>query len=323
MKTLRTSKILHLDSNHPLMMEQLHTAGFINDFDYTSSKEAIELKIAEYDGIVIRSRFRIDRNFIDAATRLKFIARVGAGLENINCDYALSKNISLIAAPEGNSTAVGEHAMGMLLSLMNRLNIVDREVRQGIWVREANRGAEIEGKTVGIIGYGHMGKAFAQRLKGFNCKVICYDIKEGVGNENATQVSLEQLQRETDILSLHTPETPDTLNLINKEFLGQLAKPIYFINTARGKSVNTADLVASLKSGTVLGAGLDVLEYEKSSFENMFQDKQLPEPLQYLIQSDRVVLSPHIAGWTIESKEKLAQVITDKIKALHASFLPL
>ncbi|MBW3519923.1 2-hydroxyacid dehydrogenase [Flavobacterium sp. NKUCC04_CG] len=323
MKTLRTSKILHLDSNHPLMMEQLHTAGFINDFDYTSSKEAIELKIAEYDGIVIRSRFRIDRNFIDAATRLKFIARVGAGLENINCDYALSKNITLIAAPEGNSTAVGEHAMGMLLSLMNKLNIVDREVRQGIWIREANRGVEIEGKTVGIIGYGHMGKAFAQRLKGFNCKVICYDIQDAVGNENATQVSLEQFQREIDILSLHTPETPETINLINKEFLSQLSKPIYLINTARGKSVNTADLVACLESGIVLGAGLDVLEYEKSSFENMFQDQKLPEPLQYLIQSDRVLLSPHIAGWTIESKEKLAQVITDKIKALQASFLPL
>ncbi|WP_430614831.1 2-hydroxyacid dehydrogenase [Flavobacterium sp. JP2137] len=323
MQTLRTSRILHLDSNHPLMMEQLEQAGFINDCDYTSSKEIVEQKIADYDGIVIRSRFKIDRSFIDAATQLKFIARVGAGLENIDCDYAASKNISLIAAPEGNSTAVGEHAMGMLLSLMNKLNLADREVRQGIWIREGNRGVEIEGKTVGIIGYGHMGKAFAQRLKGFNCQVICYDIQEAVGNENATQVSLEQFQRDIDILSLHTPETPDTLNLINKEFLSKLSKPIYLINTARGKSVNTADLVACLQSGIVLGAGLDVLEYEKSSFENLFQETVLPEPLQYLIQSDRVLLSPHIAGWTKESKEKLAQVITDKIKALQASFLPL
>ncbi|MCP1997134.1 2-hydroxyacid dehydrogenase [Flavobacterium sp. HSC-61S13] len=323
MSTLRNSKILHLDSNHPLMMEQLDQAGFINDYDYVSSKQVIEMKMEDYDGIVIRSRFKIDKTFIDASPRLRFIARVGAGLENIDCEYALSKNISLIAAPEGNSSAVGEHAMGMLLSLMNKLSLVDQEVRNGHWIREANRGLEIEGKTVGIIGYGHMGKSFAQRLKGFNCKVICYDIKEAVGDENATQVTLEELQREIDILSLHIPETPLTINLIDEKFLAALAKPIFLINTARGKSVNTADLVQAMESNKVLGAGLDVLEYEKSSFENLFQEAFLPEPLQYLIQSNRVMLSPHIAGWTIESKEKLAQIITDKIIALPANFLPL
>lgn len=323
MSTLRNSKILHLDSNHPLMMEQLDQAGFINDYDYVSSKQVIEMKMEDYDGIVIRSRFKIDKTFIDASPRLRFIARVGAGLENIDCEYALSKNISLIAAPEGNSSAVGEHAMGMLLSLMNKLSLVDQEVRNGHWIREANRGLEIEGKTVGIIGYGHMGKSFAQRLKGFNCKVICYDIKAAVGDENATQVTLEELQREIDILSLHIPETPLTINLIDEKFLAALAKPIFLINTARGKSVNTADLVQAMESNKVLGAGLDVLEYEKSSFENLFQEAFLPEPLQYLIQSNRVMLSPHIAGWTIESKEKLAQIITDKIIALPANFLPL
>ncbi len=323
MSTLRNSKILHLDSNHPLMMEQLDQAGFVNDYDYMSSKQVIEMKMEDYDGIVIRSRFKIDKEFIDASPRLRFIARVGAGLENIDCEYALSKNISLIAAPEGNSSAVGEHAMGMLLSLMNKLSIVDQEVRHGQWIREANRGLEIEGKTVGIIGYGHMGKSFAQRLKGFNCKVICYDIKADVGDENATQVTLEELQREIDILSLHIPETPLTINLIDEKFLTALAKPIFLINTARGKSVNTADLVRAIESHKILGAGLDVLEYEKSSFENLFQEAFLPEPLQYLIQSNRVMLSPHIAGWTIESKEKLAQIITDKIIALPANFLPL
>jgi len=306
-------KILHLDTNHELLLQQLQAAGFENHEDYHSSKEDIEKKIATYDGIVLRSRIRIDRDFLKAAKNLKFIARVGAGLENIDCEYAKSQGIQLIAAPEGNRTAVGEHAMGMLLSLMNKLHVVDQEVRQGIWLREANRGTEIEGKTVGIIGYGNMGKSFAQRLRGFQCEVICYDIKPHVGDENAQQVSLEELVERTDILSLHTPQTPETLYLINQSLIDRFTKPFWFVNTARGKSVDTAALVQSLKSGKILGAALDVLEYEKSSFENLFSEAQLPEPMQYLLQAPNVLLSPHIAGWTIESKEKLAQVIVDKI----------
>ena len=310
-------RILHLDANHPLLIEQLHQAGFKNDEDYTSSKEVIEQKIKMYDGIVLRSRFKIDQQFLEAATNLKFIGRVGAGMENIDCEYAKIKGINLIAAPEGNRTAVAEHALGMLLNLMNKLSFADREVRNGIWKREENRGFEIEGKTVGIIGYGVMGKAFAKRLKGFDCKVICYDIKSGVGDENAEQVALQQLQQQTDILSLHTPQTPETFHLINKKLIVGFQKPFWFINTARGKSVKTEDLVEALKSGTILGAGLDVLEYEKSSFENMFSDNELPEAFQYLIQADNVLLSPHIAGWTMESKEKLAQIIVDKIRVLY------
>lgn|SRR5690606_36558669 len=310
-------RILHLDANHPLLIEQLHQAGFKNDEDYTSSKEVIEQKIKMYDGIVLRSRFKIDQQFLEAATNLKFIGRVGAGMENIDCEYAKIKGIKLIAAPEGNRTAVAEHALGMLLNLMNKLSFADREVRNGIWKREENRGFEIEGKTVGIIGYGVMGKAFAKRLKGFDCKVICYDIKSGVGDENAEQVALQQLQQQTDILSLHTPQTPETFHLINKKLIVGFQKPFWFINTARGKSVKTEDLVEALKSGTILGAGLDVLEYEKSSFENMFSDNELPEAFQYLIQADNVLLSPHIAGWTMESKEKLAQIIVDKIRVLY------
>ena len=212
-------KILHLDKNHPLLIERLSAAGFENDENYYAPKEAIEQIIYQYDGIVLRSRFKIDRTFLDAATNLKFIARVGAGLENIDCDYAEQKGIKLIAAPEGNRTAVAEHALGMLLNLMNNLSFVDKEVRSGIWKREENRGIEIEGKTVGIIGYGNMGKAFAQRLKGFNCKVICYDIKPNVSDENAQQVSLDYLQQHTDILSLHTPETIETNNYINSHFI--------------------------------------------------------------------------------------------------------
>ncbi|AJH16696.1 2-hydroxyacid dehydrogenase [Myroides profundi] len=313
---MNTKKVLHIDSNHPLMITQLAELGYENVENYTSSKEEIAESINEYEGIIIRSRFSIDQSFLEKATNLKFIGRVGAGLENIDCAYAETKGIALIAAPEGNRTAVGEHALGMLLSLMNKLNLVDQEVRQGIWIREGNRGHEIEGKTVGIIGYGNMGNAFAKRLQGFDCEVIFHDIREGLENAYAKQVSLAELQERADILSLHTPQTPETMYLINKELIQGFKKPFWFINTARGKSVNTTDLVEALKSGKVRGAALDVLEYEKSSFENMFSDNTLPEPMQYLIQAKNVLLSPHIGGWTIESKEKLAQTIIDKIKLL-------
>ena len=307
-------KILHLDTNHPLLLNQLNDLGFINDEDYTSSKEEIKLKIKDYDGFIIRSRFSIDKTFLDAATNLKFIGRVGAGLENIDCDYAESKGITLISAPEGNRNAVGEHSLAMLLSLFNKLNKADNEVRNGKWLREDNRGIELDGKTVGLIGYGNMGKAFAKKLRGFDVNVLCYDIKDNVEDENATQVSLEKLQEEADVLSLHTPETPLTIGMVNQDFINNFKKPFWLINTARGKSVVTSDLVNALKSGKILGAGLDVLEYEKASFESLFSST-LPEAFQYLIEAQNVILSPHVAGWTIESKEKLAQTIVNKIKA--------
>ena len=307
-------KILHLDTNHPLLIEQLNALGFTNDEDYTSSKEAIENVIHNYDGIIIRSRFKIDASFLEAAKHLKFIGRVGAGLENIDGDYAQKKAITLIAAPEGNRNAVGEHSLAMLLSLFNKLNKAHNEVRQGQWLREANRGLELDGKTVGLIGYGNMGKAFAKKLSGFDATVICYDIKPNVGDANATQVTLAELQQRADVLSLHTPETPLTTHMVNTSFINSFKKPFWIINTARGKSVVTADLVSALKSGKILGAGLDVLEYEKSSFENLFTS-DMPEAFKYLISAENVIITPHVAGWTIESKEKLAQTIVDKIKA--------
>ncbi len=310
-------KILHIDSNHALMIDQLAAAGHTNHEDYTSTKEEIEAKIANYDGVVIRSRFKIDQQFLDAATNLKFIARVGAGLESIDIPYAESKGVHLIAAPEGNRNAVGEHALGILLMLFNKLKLADAEVRAGQWNREKNRGLELEGKTVGLIGYGNMGNAFAKKLQGFDCEVICYDIRPNLGNVFAKQVSLEELQEQADVLSLHTPWTPLTDKMVNSDFINGFKKPFWLINTARGKSVVTADLVEALKSGKVLGAGLDVLEYEKLSFENLFTDAaQMPEPLKYLISADHVVLTPHIAGWTVESKIKLAQTIVDKILAM-------
>lgn len=316
MSDLSKVKILHIDSNHPLLWEKLEKAGFSNEADFTSSKEEVENKIENYHGIVIRSRFKIDKNFINKAKNLQFIARVGAGLESIDCDYAESKNINLIAAPEGNCNAVGEHALGMILSLFNKLNNADKEVKSGHWNRESNRGTELDGKTVGIIGYGNMGKSFAKKLRGFEVEVLCYDILPNVGDANAKQVSLQKLQQKADVLSLHIPWTPETDKMVNTEFINQFAKSFWLINTARGKSVVTTDLVAALQSGKILGAGLDVLEYEKLSFETLFEGEK-PEAFDYLLQANNVLLTPHIAGWTIESKEKLAQVIVDKIIKMY------
>ncbi|WP_396160714.1 2-hydroxyacid dehydrogenase [Flavobacterium sp.] len=309
-------KILHIDSNHPLLWEQLQKAGFHNEADFTSSKQEVEAKIENYHGIVIRSRFKIDKTFLDKAINLQFIARVGAGLESIDCDYATAKGIHLIAAPEGNANAVGEHAIGMLLSLFNNLNKANNEVKSGQWKREANRGHELEGKTVGIIGYGNMGKSFAKKLRGFDVTVLCHDILPNMGNENATQVSLSELQERADVLSLHTPWTPETDKMINFDFINKFKNPFWFINTARGNSVVTADLVDSLKSGKILGAGLDVLEYEKLSFETLFEGEK-PPAFEYLLNAENVLLTPHIAGWTFESHEKLAQVIVDKICKIY------
>ncbi|MDB2612236.1 2-hydroxyacid dehydrogenase [Flavobacteriaceae bacterium] len=306
-------RILHLDTNHPLLIQQLDAIGFVNHEDYTSSKGEIETKISEYDGLIIRSRFSIDKQFIEKATRLKFIGRVGAGIENIDSNYAQLKDIMLLSAPEGNRNAVAEHALGMLLSLFNNLKKADTEVRMGLWNRESNRGVELDGKTVGIIGYGNMGKSFAQKLKGFNVEVLCYDIAPNVGDDYARQVTLKEFRSKVDVVSLHTPQTVLTVNMINTEFIKAFKKSFWLINTARGKSLVTKDLVVALKNGKILGVALDVLEYEKSSFENLFVN-QMPEAFHYLINSDKVLLTPHIAGWTHQSKESLAQILVSKIK---------
>ena len=308
-------KILHLDTNHPLLISQLNELGFTNHEDYSSSKTEIEKKIKDYQGIVIRSRFKIDKTFIEAATNLKFIARVGAGLESIDCEYAQTKGIHLISAPEGNRNAVSEHALGMLLALMNKLFIADKEVRHGEWKREKNRGDELDGKTVGIIGYGNTGKAFAKKLKGFDVNVIFYDIKSNLEDEHARQVTLETLKQQADVLSLHVPFTELTNKMVNKTFINSFSKPFYLINTSRGKCVVTKDLVEALLSGKIIAAGLDVLEYEQTSFENLFLDGKVPNEFKQLLKMKNVILTPHIAGWTHQSKEKLSQTIVDKIKA--------
>lgn len=310
-------KILFIDSNHPILHETLEKAGHTCDLHYKWTREEIIANIHFYDGIVIRSRIKINQEIIDAAVRLRFIARAGAGMENIDTTYAERKGILCLHAPEGNRDAVAEHALGMLLALFNNLCRANREVREGKWIREGNRGIELMGKTVGIIGYGNMGSAFAERLKGFGVTVLAYDkYKKGFGSDFVQEVTLDKIFKEADVLSLHTPLTEETRDLINYAFIQQFSKNIFVINTARGKSLNTADLVINLKSGKVLGACLDVLEYEMTSFENL-DTTTLPQAFQYLIQSDKVMLSSHIAGWTQESNEKIARILAGKILALN------
>ena len=310
-------KILQLDKNHPLISEQLSEKGFIIEEDHASSYDEVLQKIENFEGIIIRSRIPLDANFFEKASHLKFIARVGAGLENIDVEKAKQLNISIISSPEGNRDSVAEHVLGMLLILTNRLFIASEEVKNGIWKREENRGDELLGKTFGIIGYGNMGKATAKRLSGFGVKVIFHDILPNLSDEFATQVSLDELKNEADILSLHIPLTKETHYLIDEKFISEMKKEFYIINTARGKNVKTKDLVEAIKSGKIKGAALDVLEYEKSSFENLdastsfnAQDKA---DLQFLLNSEKVIVTPHIGGWTVQSKEKLAQIIVDKI----------
>ena len=302
-----------------MLIEGLSELGFQNEIDYSSSKPEIESIIEKYDGIVIRSRFPIDKQFLDAAKNLKFIARVGAGLENIDLAYAEKKAVKLFSAPEGNRNAVGEHSLGLILNLFNKINTANAEVKNGEWKREANRGIELDGKTVGIIGYGNMGKAFAKKLRGFEAEVIFYDLKPDIENGDAKQVSLEELQQKADVLSLHVPITETTNKMVDNAFIQKFSKAFWLINTARGECVLTKDLVKALKSKKIRGAGLDVLEYEKSSFENLFRDKsEMPADFRYLIQAENVILSPHVAGWTVESKEKLARVVVRKIKTEFA-----
>ena len=314
--------ILHADTNHPALMEKLAEAGHHNIEGYEQSRETTLENQHLYDGIVIRSRYKIDREFLEAAPNLKFIARVGAGLESIDVEFARELGIKLFSAPEGNMNAVGEHSLGMLLSLFNKLNKADKEVREGLWQREENRGIELDGKTVGLIGYGHMGKAFAKKLRGFDVETIFYDIQDGLEDDNARQVDYEEFCEKADVVSLHVPWTDETNQMINEDFIKMFKKPFWFINTSRGKNVVTADLVNSLKNGKVLGAGLDVLEYEKASFESLFANEKnvamsaadpIPEAMRELMFMPNTILTPHIAGWTVESHKKLAEVIANKI----------
>lgn len=304
-------KILFIDTVHPLLQTKLKELHHHCDTAFTKNKAEIETIIHNYHGIIIRSRFNLDKRFIDKATNLKFIARAGSGLENIDVAYANRKKIKCYNAAEGNRQAVAEHAIGMLLSLLNNLNNCDPQVRKGRWIREQNRGIEICGKTIGIIGYGNNGSAFSQVLKGFGVNILAYDkyLKNYRYESN-----MQTIYKEADIISLHIPLTKETTYLVNDDFINKFEKDFFLINTSRGKCVNTKDLVSGLKSGKLKGTCLDVLEYENNSFEKLNKEGITTE-MEYLINSKNTILSPHIAGWTIESHKKIATILLQKIIA--------
>jgi D-3-phosphoglycerate dehydrogenase len=306
-------KILFIDSNHPRMHELLRENGFQCDLFYDKSEEELKRLIPQYDGLVIRSKFKITKQIIDSAPQLKCIARAGAGMENIDVVYAEKKGIACVHSPEGNRQAVAEHALGMLLTLFNNICRANAEVRTGKWRREANRGIELLGKSVGLIGYGNTGGAFAKVLSGFDVEVLAYDkYKKNFPDQFAKESTPEEIFEKADVLSLHIPLTDETKHLVDDGFIKKFKKNIYLLNTSRGPCVNTADLVKNLESGKVLGACLDVLEYESVSFEQV-DSARLPEPLSYLLHSEKVILTPHIAGWTHESNVKIAEVLAKKI----------
>jgi len=303
-------KIISIDENHHSLNENLRKNGFKVEEFHSESKSEIEKIIHQYQGIIIRSRFPLDESFLKKASNLKFIARVGAGMENIDSEFAKKNNILLINASEGNRDSVAEHCLGMLLMLMHRIKISDFEVRNNIWKRAENRGDELMHKTVGIIGYGIMGKAFAKRLSGFNVNVLCYDIIENIGDEFAVQVDLKTILNDCEVISLHLPQNESTHYFIDKTFVNSMKNPFYLINSARGQCVKLDDLVEGIESNKIKAACLDVLEYEKSSFEVDFSKN---ETMNYLKNSQKVVLTPHIAGWSIQSNEKMAKIIVEKI----------
>ena len=306
-------KILHVDKNHPLLIQGLESAGHENIELYFESKSEVLKIIHEIDVLIIRSRFTLDKKFLSAAKNLKLIGRLGAGVENIDVNFAEKRGIKVFSAPKGNRTAVGEHAIAMILCLMNKLTFSHQRIQNGIWNREMSRGNEIENKVIGIIGYGNMGRSLAKKLRGFNAKVIFHDIKKNIGDQYAEQVTILRLKNETQILSLHTPQTPLTKGMIDLKFISEMKNPFWLINTSRGSAVVTKDLVKGLQNGKILGAGLDVLEHESSSFNSIFLEKKIPELIKYLINDENVILSPHVAGWTYESYEKLSKIILGKI----------
>ena len=307
-------KILHLDKNHDSLINELKNSGYINVEGYKMKLAKVKSIIYKFDGIVIRSRFNIDSDILKNGRKIKFVARVGSGSENIDVQYLKKRGIKLISAPEGNSNAVGEHAAGLLLSLLNKLNLANDSVKNKQWNRAKFRGHEIENKTIGIIGYGNTGKSLAKKLGGFNVKeIIFYDIMKKTKDSIARQVSIEELQNKSNILSIHTPENKLSIGMINKNFIEKVKNPFWLVNTARGSAVKTKDLIDGIQNGKILGAALDVLEYEKKNFENTF-DSKIHKNFLDLIENEKVILTPHIAGWTYESHLKLAKIIVQKIQ---------
>jgi len=307
-----SKNILIVDDIHPIFIEQAEAMGYHCDYQPTIKPDQAYEILGGYEGLVIRSKFLVDHKVLDLSKKLQFICRAGAGMDNIDENYAIEKGITLINAPEGNMDAVGEHAVGMLLNLMNNFNHADAEIREGLWKREANRGYELKGKTVGIIGYGFMGGSFARKLAGFSVNVIAYDkYKTGFSDQYVREVSMEEIVKLADVVSFHIPLTPETNGIVDDEYLFHFRKPIFLLNTSRGKVVKVQAVLNAIKQGKILGAGLDVLEVEK--FPALGEQSWYEE----LKQSGKVLLTPHVAGWTFDSYRRISEVMAEKLSKLN------
>ena len=308
--------VLFVDQVHPFLKENLEKIGYQCVVKPGLDREDLLGLLPGLTGIIVRSRFRLGPEELSLANSLRFVGRVGSGLENIDVDYASGRGIACLNSPEGNRDSVGEHAVGMLLALLNKLCQANAEVSRGCWNREKNRGTELMGKTMGIVGYGNTGSALARCLSGFRMRLLAYDkYKTGFGNQAVSEATMEELFDQADFLSLHLPLTNETRQLVDLGYLNRFRKNIVLINTSRGQVVNTRDLVTALESGRLSGAALDVLEYEHLTFEKL-ELRELPPPFQYLAAHPRVMMTPHVAGWTHESYRKLSEVLFEKIRAL-------
>jgi len=306
-------KVLILDDIHDVLSEMLNANGFVCEYNNVISYNNLYDIIENYTGIVVRSRITLDKEILKRAKKLKFIGRIGAGMESIDTVFAEKHGIKCFNSPEGSRDAVGEQTVGMLLSLIANINKSNYELKKGKWLREENRGIELCNKTVGIIGYGNMGSAVAKKLSGFNCNVISYDkYKKNYSDGFTKEVSINSIYNNADVVSLHVPLTNETKYMVNQKFIAKFKKPIILINTSRGPVVNTLDLLNSIKNKKIIGACLDVIEYEETSFDKM-NLKKLPVPFYKLLNLPNVIITPHTAGWTVESKYKLAKVLAEKI----------
>lgn len=305
------TRLLIVDDIHPVFAEKLTAKNIAFDYLPTIGKDEALQIIHQYTGLVIRSKFKVNAAFMDAAPELRFIARGGAGMDNIDDAHAQEKGITLLNAPEGNRNAVGEHMVGMLLGLMNNLYRGNAEIKDGRWLREENRGLELAGRTVALIGYGNNGGAMARKLAGFDVKVIAYDkYKTGFSDQYATEATMEEVAHQADVLSLHIPLTDASRGMVDAAYLARFRNPIFFLNGARGEIVQIPAILDALDAGQVLGAAFDVLPVEKFP---ALADQPWYEPL---MAHDRVVCSPHVAGWSVESYFKIADVLVEKVIGL-------
>ena len=311
-----TLKILIIDEVESLLISGLISANFEVDYLPQLSKEEIYKCISDYEGLIVRSKILLTKELLLEAKKLKFIARAGSGMDNIDLEFATARKINCIHAGEANADAVGEHTIGMLLMLLNNLAIADKEVRNKIWEREANRGTELSGKTIGIIGYGNTGKSLAKKLNGFDVKVLAYDkYLQNYSDSNATEASMNEIYENAEIISFHIPLTNETRMMVDEKFLKNFSKKICLLNLCRGKILKLSALIEGIKAGKIIGAALDVLENEKLSTLN----EQQQTDFDFLIDSKKVVFSPHIAGWTFESYRKISELLLEKITNLELS----